>query len=166
MLELPIAYLPGKPEPPGRLQPEGDVRTSRLVGPTSRCALTFAARSPTKSAPRNHSPATGRGTSRIGSHPDPLKYSKHEGRGKSDQNPTVQCFQRPQKLPARCETNIGVTVTRHSVNCTEALNTAGTSQNLERAKAPDAILTESRTEARSERTERRTHSCGRRNEAA
>jgi hypothetical protein len=49
-------------------------------------------------------------------------------------------------------------------NCTEALDTARASQSVEQAKVPDAILTESPTEARPQRTERRTHSCGRRNE--
>src|SRR5208283_887504 len=50
-------------------------------------------------------------------------------------------------------------------NCTEALDTARASQSVEQAKVRDAILTESPTEARPQRTERRTHSCGRRNEA-
>src|SRR5260370_19958148 len=39
------------------------------------------------------------------------------------------------------------------------------SQSLEQAKVPDALLHESPSEARSERAERRSHSCGRRNEA-
>src|SRR5260370_33927673 len=50
-------------------------------------------------------------------------------------------------------------------NCTEALDTASASQSLEQAKVPHAVLTESPSEARPERTERRTHPCGRRNEA-
>jgi len=50
-------------------------------------------------------------------------------------------------------------------NCTEALDTARASQSFEQAKVPDALLHESPSEARSERTERRSHSCGRRNEA-
>src|SRR5580692_1460464 len=50
-------------------------------------------------------------------------------------------------------------------NRTEALHTAGPSQSHEQAKVPDVILTELPSEARPERTERRTHSCGRRNEA-
>src|SRR5260370_9666077 len=50
-------------------------------------------------------------------------------------------------------------------NCTESLDTARTSQSLEQAKVPHAVLTESPSEARPERTERRTHPCGRRNEA-
>ncbi len=50
-------------------------------------------------------------------------------------------------------------------NRTEALDTARPSQSLEQAKVPHAVLTESPTEARPERTERRTHPCGRRNEA-
>ena len=52
-----------------------------------------------------------------------------------------------------------------SANCTEALDTARASQSLEQAKVPDALLHESPSEARSERAERRSHSCGRRNEA-
>ena len=51
-------------------------------------------------------------------------------------------------------------------NCTEALDTARTSQSVEQAKVPHAVLTESPSEARPERTERRTHPCGRGNEAA
>ena len=51
-------------------------------------------------------------------------------------------------------------------NCTEALDTASSSQSYEQAKVPDAVLHESPSEARPERTERRTRSCGRRNEAA
>jgi hypothetical protein len=51
-------------------------------------------------------------------------------------------------------------------NCTEALDTAKTSQSHEQAKVPDAILVESPTEARPERAQRRTPSCGPRNEAA
>ena len=51
-------------------------------------------------------------------------------------------------------------------NCTEALDTARTSQSHEQAKVPDAILVELPTEARPERAERRTPSCGPRNEAA
>ena len=51
-------------------------------------------------------------------------------------------------------------------NCTEALDTARPSQSHEQAKVPDAVLHESPSEARPERTERRTRSCGRRNEAA
>ena len=50
-------------------------------------------------------------------------------------------------------------------NCAEALDTAKASQSLEQAKVPDAILHESPSEARSERAERRSHSCGGRNEA-
>lgn len=50
-------------------------------------------------------------------------------------------------------------------NCTEALDTASPSQSHEQAKVSHAILTETPTEARPERTERRTHSCGRRNKA-
>jgi hypothetical protein len=49
-------------------------------------------------------------------------------------------------------------------NCTEALDTAWPSQSLEQAKVPHAVLTESPSTARSERTERTSHSCGRRNE--
>ena len=51
-------------------------------------------------------------------------------------------------------------------NCTEALDTASSSQSYEQAKVPDAVLHESPSEARPERIERRTRSCGRRNEAA
>ena len=51
-------------------------------------------------------------------------------------------------------------------NRTEALNTARPPQSLEPAKVPHAVLTESPSEARPERTEYRTHRCGRRNEAA
>ncbi len=51
-------------------------------------------------------------------------------------------------------------------NCTEALDTARPSQSHEAAKVPHAVLTESPSEARPERTERRTHPCGRGNEAA
>ena len=49
-------------------------------------------------------------------------------------------------------------------NCTEAFDTASPSQSYEQAKVPDAVLPEC-SEARPERTERRTHPCGRRNEA-
>jgi hypothetical protein len=51
-------------------------------------------------------------------------------------------------------------------NCTETLDTVRTSQSVEQPKVPHAVLPESPSQARSERTERRTHSCGRRNEAA
>jgi hypothetical protein len=51
-------------------------------------------------------------------------------------------------------------------NCTEALDTARPSLSHEQAKVPDVILTESPTEARPGRTQRRTPSCARRNEAA
>jgi len=51
-------------------------------------------------------------------------------------------------------------------NRTEALNTARPPQSLEPAKVPHAVLTESPSEAWPERTEYRTHRCGRRNEAA
>jgi len=51
-------------------------------------------------------------------------------------------------------------------NCTEALDPASPSQSHEQAKVSDAILTESPTDARPERTERRTHPCHRRNQAA
>ena len=50
-------------------------------------------------------------------------------------------------------------------NCTEALDTARLSQSHEPAKVPHAVLTESPSEARPARTERRTHLCGRGNEA-
>ena len=51
-------------------------------------------------------------------------------------------------------------------NRTEALDIVRPSQSHEPAKVPDAVLIESPAEARPERTERRTHPCGRRNEAA
>ena len=49
---------------------------------------------------------------------------------------------------------------------TEALDSASPSQSYEQAKIPDAVLPESPTDARPERTELRTPSRGRRNEAA
>src|SRR6267143_313855 len=51
-------------------------------------------------------------------------------------------------------------------NCTEALDTASPSQSYEQAKVSDVVLLKRSSEARPERTERRTHPCGRRNEAA
>src|SRR5271169_499548 len=51
-------------------------------------------------------------------------------------------------------------------NRTEAFDTARPSKSRKQAKASDAILTESPSEARPERTERRAHPCGRRNETA
>ena len=51
-------------------------------------------------------------------------------------------------------------------NCIEAFDTARLSQSHEQAKVPDAILTESPSQARPERTEYRPHRCGRPNEAA
>src|SRR5271167_2362282 len=51
-------------------------------------------------------------------------------------------------------------------NRTEAFDTARPSQSHEQAKVSDAILTESPSEALPERTERRIHPCGRRNEPA
>src|SRR5271166_432459 len=50
-------------------------------------------------------------------------------------------------------------------NCTEAFYPASPSQSHEQAKVPHAVLTESPSEARPERTERRTHAGGRGNEA-
>src|SRR6516164_11591030 len=50
-------------------------------------------------------------------------------------------------------------------NRTEALDTASHSQSHEQAKIPHAVLIEAPPEARPERTDRRTRSCGRRNEA-
>ena len=50
-------------------------------------------------------------------------------------------------------------------NRSEAFDAAWPSQSLEQAKVPRAVLTESPSEARPERSERRTHPCGRRNEA-
>src|SRR6516225_9245400 len=50
-------------------------------------------------------------------------------------------------------------------NRTEAFDAAWPSQSLEQAKIPHAVLPESPSEARPERTECRTHPCGRRNEA-
>jgi thiosulfate reductase cytochrome b subunit len=50
-------------------------------------------------------------------------------------------------------------------NRTEALDILRPSQSHEQAKVPGAVLIESPSEARPERTERRTHSCGSRNEA-
>src|SRR6516225_8229245 len=50
-------------------------------------------------------------------------------------------------------------------NRSEAFDAAWPSQSLEQAKVPRAVLLESPSEARPERTERRTRSCGRRNEA-
>ena len=49
---------------------------------------------------------------------------------------------------------------------TEALNAVRRSPSHEQAKVSQTILTESPSEVRPERTERRTHPCGRRNEAA
>src|SRR5260370_41461237 len=51
-------------------------------------------------------------------------------------------------------------------NCSEAFDTASRSQSHEQAKVPHAVLTEPPSEARSERTQRRTHPFGGRNEAA
>jgi transposase InsO family protein len=50
-------------------------------------------------------------------------------------------------------------------DCTEAFSPASPSQSHEQAKVPHAVLTESPSEARPERSDRRSHSCGRRNEA-
>ena len=50
-------------------------------------------------------------------------------------------------------------------NRTEALDTARPSQSHEQAKVSHAVLPGSPSEARPEETERRTHSCGRGNEA-
>ena len=50
-------------------------------------------------------------------------------------------------------------------NCTEALDTPSHSQSHEQAKVPLAVLTESPSEARPERTQRRPHPLGARNEA-
>src|SRR5215470_16641459 len=52
-----------------------------------------------------------------------------------------------------------------SCNRIEALDTASHSQSHEQAKIPHAVLIEAPPEARPERTERTTRSCGRRNEA-
>src|SRR5215469_4639820 len=52
-----------------------------------------------------------------------------------------------------------------SCNRIEALDTASLSQSHEQAKIPHAVLIEAPPEARPERTERTTRSCGRRNEA-
>ena len=51
-------------------------------------------------------------------------------------------------------------------NRSEAFYPASPSQSHEQAKVPHAVLTESPSEARPDRTERRTHPCGRGNEAA
>src|SRR5436853_5885824 len=50
-------------------------------------------------------------------------------------------------------------------NRSEAFDTAWPSQSLEQAKVPRAVLPESPSEARPERTECTTHPCGSRNEA-
>src|SRR5256886_15283112 len=50
-------------------------------------------------------------------------------------------------------------------NRSEAFDTAWPSQSLEQAKVPDAVLPGSPPSARPERSERRTHPCGSRNEA-
>ena len=50
-------------------------------------------------------------------------------------------------------------------NRTEALDSASSSQSHVQAKVPHAVLIESPSEARSERTQRRTHPFGGRNEA-
>src|SRR5499425_805185 len=50
-------------------------------------------------------------------------------------------------------------------NCSEALDTPSPSQSHEQAKVPDAVLAEPPSEARPERTQRRTHPFGGRNEA-
>src|SRR5205823_3459020 len=50
-------------------------------------------------------------------------------------------------------------------NRSEAFDTASRSQSLEQAKVPDAVLPGSPPSARPERSERRTHPCGSRNEA-
>ena len=50
-------------------------------------------------------------------------------------------------------------------NRSEAFDTAWLSQSLEQAKVPDAVLPGSPPSARPERSERRTHPCGSRNEA-
>ena len=63
----------------------------------------------------------------------------------------------------------GTLGTSHSTapfrNRSETFDTASPSQSHEQAKVPRAVLTESPSEARPERSERRTHPCGRRNEA-
>ena len=69
--------------------------------------------------------------------------------------------------PRRFDGALGASYSSAPVrNRTEARNTARPPQSLEPAKVPHAVLTESPSEARPERTEYRTHRCGRRNEAA
>src|SRR6516225_9125123 len=69
--------------------------------------------------------------------------------------------------PRRFDGALGASYSSAPVrNRTEALNTARPPQSLEPAKVPHAVLPESPSEARPERTEYRIHRCGRRNEAA
>jgi hypothetical protein len=79
---------------------------------------------------------------------------------------TIAEFMHVGPHPRRLNGTLG---TSHSSapfrNRSEAFDTAWPSQSLEQAKVPRAVLPESPTEARPERSERRTHSCGRRNEA-
>src|SRR6266478_2003188 len=71
------------------------------------------------------------------------------------------------RIPRRLNGTLG---TSHSSapfrNRSEAFDTAWPSKSFEQAKVPRAVLPESPIEARPERTARRTHPCGRRNEAA
>jgi hypothetical protein len=68
--------------------------------------------------------------------------------------------------PCRLDGALGASNSSAPVrNRTEALDAARPSQRHEQAKVSAAILTESPSEARPEGAERRTHSCGRRNEA-
>src|SRR5207302_8005619 len=80
---------------------------------------------------------------------------------------TIAEFMHVGPRPRRLNGTLG---TSHSSapfrNRSEAFDTAWPSQSFEQAKVPRAVLPESPIEARPERTARRTHPCGRRNEAA
>src|SRR5271167_50054 len=68
--------------------------------------------------------------------------------------------------PRRLDDALGASDSSAPVrNRTEALDTARPSQSHEQAKVSPAVLPRSPSEARPQGTERRTHPCGRRNEA-
>jgi hypothetical protein len=80
---------------------------------------------------------------------------------------SIPQFIRVGPHPRRLDGALGASNSSASFrNCTEAFDTARPLQSHEQAKVSDAILTESPTDARPERTECRTRPCGRRNEAA
>src|SRR5438552_6308546 len=80
---------------------------------------------------------------------------------------TIPQFIRVGPHPCRLDGALGTSNSSAPFrNRTETLDAASLSQSHEQAKVPDAILTESPTDARPERTECRTRPCGPRNEAA